>query len=191
MADKDEITDLAKRAGGEMATGNVLDVGKEWKWKGPQRYDPDYHPQKAREIIAESYGSPSILAYEFGMLPSKIKHWYKVHEEFAEAVQDGIDIAKVKWEITGINNLKDKNFNHVLYQKLMENFGWWQDNAKSGSGNNIYNDNRSIQITQTEEEDAQDLSDEELAMRSRGEAFEIVKELGLGNKEKEEADEED
>jgi len=82
----------------------------------PTLYKPE-HASRARELCARGATNPD-LAGRFGVARSTIGQWIATHPEFAEAVQQGRDVADATaveslfTRVTGYNHQAEKVFIH-------------------------------------------------------------------------------
>lgn len=56
-----------------------------------QTYRPDYHPEQAQRICANTGATVTQLAKIFDVSPQAVSNWRARHPEFAKALSDGLD----------------------------------------------------------------------------------------------------
>jgi hypothetical protein len=66
-------------------------------------------------------------AAEIRVSKQTIYNWAEEHPEFLDSLNEGRALCEAWWERQGRENLKDKDFNHVLWYMNMKNRHGWRD----------------------------------------------------------------
>lgn len=85
-------------------------------------YDPKYC-ELALDYMAKGY-SITVLASKLGTTPAVLRDWKKKHKDFELALTVGKVKQQGYWEVQGMHNVTNKNYNTSLYKTIMaQNFG--------------------------------------------------------------------
>ncbi|MCP4393427.1 MAG: helix-turn-helix domain-containing protein [Alphaproteobacteria bacterium] len=105
--------------------------GKKNKIGRPTKYKEEFC-DIVINLMAEG-GSLAECCAEIGIVNDTWYHWINKHTTFSGAVKMGTELSKAWWEKHGRTNLKDRDFNHVLWMMNMKNRFHKNDSEGNGS----------------------------------------------------------
>ena len=112
------------------------------KAKGSWLSEPKYKdsmPQQAYELLSQGR-SITRVAVNLGVHKATLYRWINPESKYfkqalCDAIKRGLEASEAIWEDQGQDNIRDKEFNHVLWYMNMKNrFGWSDKNENKTEG---------------------------------------------------------
>lgn len=93
----------------------------------PSKYEPEFC-QRVIDFMAKGY-SKEACAGELNIMKSTLYEWEKAHEDFSNALKQGVELSRLFWEDIALKHIthtaKGKQLNSTVWIFNMKNrFGW-------------------------------------------------------------------
>ena len=95
----------------------------------PTKYDPKFC-ETVKEVMAKGFSKEAVAGH-LKINKDTLYKWVERHEEFANAIKDGMELSRLFWESIAINHLthtkNSKQLNSVVWLFNMKNRFNWTD----------------------------------------------------------------
>jgi len=92
--------------------------------RNPYKYDKNIHPRETLVLMAQG-ASKLEVACEMGVHRDTVLLWEDKYNEYAAAIQLGLELSEAWWRKAGRENILNPYFNSQLWMMNMSNrFGW-------------------------------------------------------------------